>query len=128
MGECKDDNSLGNESKIFGDSPFSWTYGSKNNGNIKTYKVDTGKVETSNNIGVFQRTAESFLSSLGKKPQTNNVDLSKYQEGTKVFHKKFGEGIISSIEPENDDLKVDIQFEKFGHKRLMAKYANLEII
>ena len=29
---------------------------------------------------------------------------------------------------EDIDLKVDIQFEKFGHKRLMAKYANLEII
>ena len=128
LGESQDDNNFGNRGKIFGDSPFSWTYGSKNNGNIKTYKVDTGKVETSNNICVFQRTAESFLSSLGKKTQINNVDLSKYQKGTKVYHKKFGEGVISSIEPENDDLKVDIQFEKFGHKRLMAKYANLEII
>ena len=57
-----------------------------------------------------------------------HVDLSKYEQGVKVYHKKFGEGVISSVEPENDDLKVDIQFEKFGHKRLMAKYANLEII
>ena len=127
LGDSQNDNSFGN-SKIFGDSPFSWTYGSKNNGNIKSYKVDTGKVVASNNTGVFQRTAESFLSSLGKKPANANVDLSKYEQGVKVYHKKFGEGVISSVEPENDDLKVDIQFEKFGHKRLMAKYANLEII
>lgn len=127
LGDSQNDNSFGN-SKIFGDSPFSWTYGSKNNGNIKSYKVDTGKVVASNNTGVFQRTAESFLSSLGKKSANANVDLSKYEQGVKVYHKKFGEGIISSVEPENDDLKVDIQFDKFGHKRLMAKYANLEII
>ena len=127
LGDSQNDNSFGN-SKIFGDSPFSWTYGSKNNGNIKSYKVDTGKVVASNNTGVFQRTADSFLSSLGKKSANANVDLSKYERGVKVYHKKFGEGIISSVEPENDDLKVDIQFDKFGHKRLMAKYANLEII
>ncbi len=127
LGESQNDSVFGN-SKVFSDSPFSWSYGSKNNGNIKTYKVDTGKVASSTNTGIFQRTAESFLNSLGKKPGNANVDLSKYEQGVKVYHKKFGEGVISSVEPENDDLKVDIQFEKFGHKRLMAKYANLEII
>ena len=127
LGESQNDSIFGN-SKIFSDSPFSWSYGSKNNGNIKTYKVDTGKVAASTNTGIFQRTAESFLNSLGKKTVNANVDLSKYEQGVKVYHKKFGEGVISSVEPENDDLKVDIQFEKFGHKRLMAKYANLEII
>lgn len=127
LGEKQNDNNFGS-SKIFVDSPFSWTYGSKNNGNIKSYKVDTGKVAAATNTGLFQRTAESFLNSLGKKPANSNVDLSKYEQGVKVYHKKFGEGVISSVEPENDDLKVDIQFDKFGHKRLMAKYANLEII
>lgn len=32
------------------------------------------------------------------------------------------------IEQEGDDLKVDIQFDKAGHKRLMAKFAGLEIV
>ena len=31
-------------------------------------------------------------------------------------------------EPEGEDLNVDIDFNKVGHKRLMAKFANLEII
>ena len=73
------------------------------------------------------RTPDSFLNSL-KQKQTANVDLSQYRAGLTVYHKKFGEGVINKVEPEGTDLKVDINFEKFGHKRLMAKYANLEII
>ena len=57
-----------------------------------------------------------------------NVDMSKYKEGQKVYHKKFGEGTIVKLEPEGDDIKVDIEFEKVGHKRLMAKFAGLEVI
>ena len=72
--------------------------------------------------------AESFLSSLISNKNTNKIDLSQYKEGQRVFHKKFGEGTINVIEPEGEDLKVDINFDKVGHKRLMAKYAGLEII
>ena len=83
--------------------------------------------KTNNESGFLYRTAESFLKSL-KKPVGQDVDLSKYGEGVRVFHKKFGEGTIQSAEPEGDDLKVDIQFDKVGHKRLMAKFAKLEVI
>ena len=62
------------------------------------------------------------------KKSENTVDLSKYKAGVRIFHKKFGEGIINYVEEEGDDLKVDINFDKVGHKRLMAKFANLEII
>ena len=51
-----------------------------------------------------------------------------YTVGTTVVHKKFGTGIITKIEPEDDDLKVEIEFEKSGMKRLMAKYAGLQIV
>ena len=121
-----------NKEDNFEDSKYSWTYGSKNAGTIKSYKIDkqepvmaSAKSNDSSNF-VF-RTAESFLNSL-KKPVGQNVDLSKYGEGVRVFHKKFGEGTISGVEPEGDDLKVDIQFDKVGHKRLMAKFAKLEVI
>ena len=129
LGEKQESNS-----NIFGDSKYSWTYGSKDNGNIKTYKIDKNEPKvaaasssTSNN-GFMFRTAESFLNNLTKKSSGANVDLSKYKEGVRIYHKKFGEGVISNVEPEGDDLKVDIQFDKVGHKRLMAKFANLEII
>lgn len=143
------------ENSSFEDSKYTWSYGSRNNGNIKTYKVtdsigqgvaasgigtigkgvatsNTGIIGKSNNSAgtgsMFKKTAESFLNSLNKRNPTNNVDLEQYKEGVRVYHKKFGEGIISTVEAEGDDLKVDIEFEKAGHKRLMAKYAGLEVI
>ena len=73
------------------------------------------------------RTAEAFLNNI-KARNTSDVDLTKYKVGQTIFHKKFGEGVIVALEPENDDIKVDIEFNKVGHKRLMAKFANLEII
>lgn len=122
-----------NSNNTFEDSTFTWSYGNKGNGKIKSYKItddNKEKVAASNtNTGFGFRTAESFLSSLNKKETTSiPADLSKYEEGVRVYHKKFGEGTISKAEQEGDDLKVDIEFDKVGHKRLMAKFANLEII
>ena len=119
-----------NSNMDFSDSKYSWTYGSNNNSNIKTYKIseEKPKAVASSNNGFMFRTAESFLNSLGAGKKHNDVDLSKYEAGVRVFHKKFGEGTINSVEPEGEDLKVDINFDKAGHKRLMAKFANLEII
>ncbi len=48
-----------------------------------------------------------------------------FSVGDMVVHRKFGVGTITSIEEEQDDFKVEIQFRKTGMKRLMAKYANL---
>ena len=110
----------------FSDTPFEWKYGS-NNGQVKTYKIEDKKNITNNNTAFAFRSAESFLSKLNKSTQ-EQVDLSKYQKGQRVYHKKFGDGTINSIEKEGEDLKIDIQFDKAGHKRLMAKYAGLEII
>ena len=127
-----------NKNQMFKDSNYTWTYGSKDNGTIKTYKINekesvgvgaSAKTGQTNSVGFAFRTAESFLNNLGKKAASNNqVDLSKYEAGVRVYHKKFGEGTINKVEPEGEDLKVDISFDKVGHKRLMAKYANLEII
>ena len=131
----KENQNQANLNNIFADSKYSWTYGNKDGGKIKTYKIDNvqvvGASSNKENTNVFQRTAESFLKSLGKREintNTNsNIDISKYDVGVKVYHKKFGEGIIDKVEPEGEDLKVDINFDKVGHKRLMAKFANLEI-
>ncbi len=121
-----------NKEEIFKNSSYTWTYGSKNNGNIKTYKVEEREpvMAAKSNSNFAFRTAESFLNNLGKKASSNNqkVDLSQFEAGVRVFHKKFGEGTINIVEPEGEDLKVDINFDKVGHKRLMARFANLEII
>ena len=106
---------------------------------IKTYKIQEPQyAATASGISTFKntekvtgfafRTAESFLNNITKKVTSENVDFSAYQSGVRVYHKKFGEGTISYVEPEGTDLKVDINFDKVGHKRLMAKFANLEIL
>ena len=128
----------------FEDSNYGWSYGTNYAGKVKTYKFGeavgnyavaasvTTKLSTNNekNVntasGFTFRTAESFLNNLNKSQE--NVDISKYKAGQRIYHKKFGEGTINYVEQEGEDAKVDINFDKVGHKRLMAKFAGLEII
>ena len=125
--------------ETFEDSNYGWAYGTNFAGKVKTYKFEeasnnyaaaslsTGKAQkVENTTGFTFRTAESFLNSLNKPKQ--EVDISQYKAGQRIYHKKFGEGTINSVEQEGEDAKVDISFDKAGHKRLMAKYAGLEII
>ncbi len=112
------------EDDNFSDTQIDWKYG---NNNVKTYKTERKDTIPKNTSFAF-RTAENFLNSITKKSLNDNIDLSKYKQGVKVYHKKFGEGIITKAEQEGDDLKLDIDFDKVGNKRLMAKYANLEIL
>ena len=109
------------------ESTYEWEYGGVKKDQTKTFNDNFSTQKPAYQF----RTAESFLNSLGKNKNVNNnenVDLSKFRAGVTVYHKKFGEGVINSVEQEGDDLKLDIHFEKVGHKRLMAKYANLEIV
>ena len=107
----------------------SYGYGSGFGSSVSTYK-DIAAASSRGSSTTFQfRSADSFLNSLNtNKKKNDNLDLSSYKAGVRVYHKKFGEGIINSVETEGEDLKVDINFEKVGHKRLMAKFAGLEII
>lgn len=107
----------------FNDTSYSWEYGK-----VTTTRIDKSEIPSKPKNTEFKfRTAESFLNNLNKKPESN-IDLSVYKAGVRVYHKKFGEGTINYVEQEGDDLKVDITFDKVGHKRLMAKFAGLEII
>ena len=120
------------DKKSYGDKSYNWEYG--NNSKVVTKKLWVNEIQTayktgtsSNLSGYNFKTPESFLSNLNKKTESS-TDLSKYKAGVRIYHKKFGEGIINYVEQEGEDLKVDINFDKVGHKRLMAKFANLEII
>lgn len=147
------DNSNTNE---FEDSGYKWEYGTGSK--VKTYKIDNGysasfgngygvaakgygnndanysynngfgNISGSGAVNGFGKSAESFLNSLNNKRANEGADISKYKEGQRIYHKKFGEGTINKIEEEGEDYKLDISFDKAGHKRLMAKFANLEII
>ena len=118
--------------ETFKNSSYNWEYGgSFGASKVKSYSVfDGGQENTYKNVastptGFAFRTAESFLNNINKKEE---VDVSQYQQGQRIYHKKFGEGTINGLEAEGNDIKLDIQFDKVGHKRLMAKFAGLEII
>jgi len=118
---------LGNETENkFKDNNYEWSYGKTGSSKVVSYKIETSNTRKEPSFAF--KSAESFLAKLNNKAQTSQADVSKYKEGQRIYHKRFGEGNISKIEPEGDDLKLDIQFDKVGHKRLMAKFANLEII
>lgn len=106
---------------------YEWEYGNKAINKVKTYHWGEEDIIKQQPKTTFAfRTAESFLNTLSQKQKT--VNFSEYVPGKRVYHKKFGEGTINTVEQEGDDLKVDIHFDKSGHKRLMAKFAGLEII
>ncbi len=58
--------------------------------------------------------------------QAEELDVSGLEAGVRVIHKKFGKGTISTIVPEGNDYRVEIEFDEFGMKRLMASFAKLK--
>ena len=48
---------------------------------------------------------------------------SRYRVGVTVFHPKYGEGKIKSLEGSGAELKVSVQFPGYGIKKFLASYA-----
>jgi DNA helicase-2/ATP-dependent DNA helicase PcrA len=48
-----------------------------------------------------------------------------YAVGQRVEHPKFGAGTVERIEPLATDHKVVVNFDKYGSKTLLAKFAKL---
>ncbi len=49
-----------------------------------------------------------------------------FKNGERVRHPKYGDGIVFRTEGDGDLTKVTVQFAKFGVKKLVEKFANLE--
>jgi DNA helicase-2/ATP-dependent DNA helicase PcrA len=49
-----------------------------------------------------------------------------FRKGDRVKHPKYGEGIVYLREGEGEDAKITVQFSRFGLKKLVEKYAQLE--
>lgn len=47
--------------------------------------------------------------------------------GTRVRHSKFGIGTIIGVEGEGDDRRLTVSFQDYGPKKLLERYANLQI-
>ena len=49
-----------------------------------------------------------------------------FRPGEKVKHPKYGEGTVYQREGEGEEAKITVQFPRFGLKKLVEKYAQLE--
>ena len=48
--------------------------------------------------------------------------------GTRVRHAKYGVGTIIDVEGEGDDRKLTVSFQDYGAKKLVERYANLQLV
>jgi DNA helicase II / ATP-dependent DNA helicase PcrA len=73
-----------------------------------------------------------FFASRGKKfnlPKTVAEEPKGkrgFRPGQKVRHPKYGEGTVFRREGDGEDAKITVQFPRFGLKKLVEKYAQLE--
>ena len=73
-----------------------------------------------------------FFASRGKKFSRPKIDLpgptgrTGFRPGQRVRHPKYGEGTVYRREGDGEDAKITVQFAKFGLKKLVEKYAQLE--
>ncbi len=49
-----------------------------------------------------------------------------FKSGQRVRHPKYGDGVVFRREGDGDDAKITVQFSKFGVKKLVEKFAQLE--
>ena len=74
---------------------------------------------------------ENYADFLANTIESNKDSFSEEEYNTLIKDIETIRGIekeITKLEKEGDDYKVDIEFTKFGHKRLMAQFAGLEIL
>jgi DNA helicase II / ATP-dependent DNA helicase PcrA len=107
------------------DQSATWHGGSKAKTKAPAY---TGKAYNS-----IDNIAE-FFASRGKKFSVKDVKDSipdptgrtGFRPGQRVRHPKYGEGTVYQREGEGDSAKITVQFPRFGLKKLVEKYAQLE--
>jgi DNA helicase II / ATP-dependent DNA helicase PcrA len=73
-----------------------------------------------------------FFASRGKKFSVPKVPVEEpkgkkgFRPGQKVKHPKYGEGTVYQREGDGEEAKLTVQFPRFGLKKLVEKYAQLE--
>ena len=73
-----------------------------------------------------------FFASRGKKFSVPKTTVEQptgkrgFRPGQKVRHPKYGEGTVYQREGEGEEAKITVQFPRFGLKKLVEKYAQLE--
>ena len=76
----------------------------------------------------FKITAPKNLKKVSETKNNTNLFDNKLIVGDVVNHQRFGKGNVLNIEGKAADLKAEIKFENGGVKKLLLRFAKLEII
>jgi len=76
----------------------------------------------------FQISTPKNLKKVSETKPTTNLFDNKLIVGDMVNHQRFGKGNVLNIEGKGADLKAEIRFENGGTKKLLLRFAKLEII
>ncbi len=86
--------------------------------------LDVVNARTSNS-SVGSNGAHSGVASRNVQREIPSVSLVPLTVGVRVFHDRFGDGIVLQVRDISDDQEVTVEFKRHGQKRLMASLANL---
>ena len=65
------------------------------------------------------------LSRTASSPRPSATGASSFTIGERVEHERFGKGLVTAVEGAGDDLRISVDFEAVGNKKLLLKFARL---
>jgi len=91
-------------------------------GETRRYEADPDYSEYANR----RRAASSARPAYGRSAQSSRASRNPLV-GTRVRHPKYGIGTILEVEGEGEDRKLTVSFQDYGAKKLIERYANLQL-
>ncbi|MCB1022868.1 MAG: UvrD-helicase domain-containing protein [Acidobacteria bacterium] len=61
------------------------------------------------------------------RPAKTNIPKGRFLPGAHVRHSKYGKGLVLRREGSGDNVKLTVSFPGYGQKKLIEKFANLEV-
>ena len=96
--------------------------------NTVRYKKPAYMKKKTKTVEKFKISTPKNLKKISETNSNSNVFDTKLIVGDVVNHQRFGKGNVLSIEGKAADLKAEIKFETGGVKKLLLRFAKLEII
>jgi DNA helicase-2/ATP-dependent DNA helicase PcrA len=111
-----------------------WDRGSERAGSERSSHVSQNRRDMGHPSRLYnsiENIGEFFASrgrkfTLPKTPVEEPTGKRGFRPGQKVRHPKYGEGTVYQREGEGEEAKITVQFPRFGLKKLVEKYAQLE--
>src|SRR5215469_16366994 len=104
------------------------TYGSAGRSRQRSSGYSGPKYHSIENIAEFfaSRGKKFPLAKLPAEKSQSPAGKTSFRPGQRVRHPKYGEGVVYQREGDGETAKITVQFPRFGLKKLVEKYAQLE--